>query len=100
MQPQTILHNSVRGNQLDALYMNRAAQLKYLVERISLVVISRLANCIYTSTFLKPLTPMLGETVVNDGQTTTMNCLDERYSNTFIGTGGVQGPREPNAQAA
>jgi hypothetical protein len=147
MQPQTILHNSVLGHQLDALYMNRAAQLKDPVERLRLVVISRLANCIYTSTFLKPLNPMLGETVhgrcedgteyfveqtshhppishfmacgpkdsymysgyyvyaakaglnslnvhntgkrqvkFKDGQVITMNCLDERYSNTFIGT--------------
>jgi hypothetical protein len=147
MQPQTILHNSVLGHQLDALYMNRAAQLKDPVERLRLVVVSRLANCIYTSTFLKPLNPLLGETVhgrcedgteffveqtshhppvshfmacgpkdnyiysgyyvyaakaglnslnvhntgkrqvkFKDGQTITMNCLDERYSNTFIGT--------------
>jgi hypothetical protein len=147
MQPRTVLHNAVLSTQLDALYLNRAAQLADPVERLKLVVIARLACNIYTSTFLKPLNPMLGETLhgecedgaeyyveqtshhppvshflvcgarqsytysgyyvfaakagfntlnihntgrrqvkFRDGQVITMNCLDERYSNTFIGT--------------
>mmetsp|Transcript_26456 Transcript_26456/g.47471 ORF Transcript_26456/g.47471 Transcript_26456/m.47471 type:complete len:609 (-) Transcript_26456:1698-3524(-) len=147
MQPRTILHNTVLSTQLDALYLNRASQLKDPVERLKLVITARLACSIYTSTFLKPLNPMLGETLhakcedgaecfveqtshhppvshfliygpkenytysgyyvfaakaglnslnvhntgkrmikFKDGQLITMNCCDERYSNTFIGT--------------
>lgn len=147
MQPRTVLHNTVLSTQLDALYLNRAAQIKDPIERLKLVVVSRLACSIYTSTFLKPLNPMLGETLharcedgaeyyveqtshhppvshfliygpkqnytysgyyvfaakaglnslniqntgrrqiaFKDGQVISMNCVDERYSNTFFGT--------------
>lgn len=152
MEPRTVLHNTIRAMLLDPLYLNRAAMTSDPVERLRLVMISRIASFIFTAQFLKPVSskqmnPILGETIsarcidgslfyaeqtnhhppvshflvygpanrytcsgyyvfeakaglnslkiinqgkrkvtFEDGQTITINCPNESFSSTFIGT--------------
>jgi hypothetical protein len=68
--PKTALETSVHGTLLFPLFMNRAAMSPDHLERFKLVVTAILGSFLWTNTFLKPLNPILGETLegeYNDG---------------------------------
>lgn len=68
--PKTALETSVHGTLLFPLYLNRAAMTPDPLERFKLVVTAILGSFLWTNTFLKPLNPILGETLeakYNDG---------------------------------
>lgn len=70
MQASTALHNTLNTFQMIPFYLTRAAGTKDLLERFKLIIISTLSSFVYTSTFEKPLNPVLGETqhgVLEDG---------------------------------
>jgi len=67
MEDKTVLHNTIKAMLMDSLYINRAALLKDPVERLRLVVISKISCFIHTCTFLKPMNPILGETLYAHG---------------------------------
>jgi hypothetical protein len=62
MQASTVLHNTMNTFQMIPLYITRAVATKDKVERMKLVIVSMLSSFLYTSTFEKPLNPILGET--------------------------------------
>jgi hypothetical protein len=64
MQSSTVLHNTLNTFQMAPLYINRAVGVKDRVERMKLVITSMLGSFVNTSTFEKPLNPILGETQV------------------------------------
>lgn len=55
MDTKTVLHNMINAMLMDSLYINRAALLKDPVERLKLVVISKISCFIHTCTFMKPV---------------------------------------------
>lgn len=63
MIPKTALETSVHYTCLFPKYLNKAAAEKDPIERMKIVVSSVLASFFYTNTFLKPLNPILGETL-------------------------------------
>lgn len=63
MIPKTALEASVHYTCLFPTFMNKAAMSKDPLERLKLVTSSCLASFFYTNTFLKPLNPILGETL-------------------------------------
>ncbi|CAG9320769.1 KES1_4 [Blepharisma stoltei] len=63
MQPNSALQMIMRSMALSPLYLIKAAMATNPVERMKLVVASNIANFMYTITFLKPLNPLLGETI-------------------------------------
>lgn len=55
---------------LNPLFLNTAASTGDPVERMKLFIVATIGSFIYTSTFIKPLNPILGETLtasVDDG---------------------------------
>ena len=70
MQANTALHNTLNTFKMIPLYINKAVNTFDHVERMKLVIVSILSSFLYTSTFEKPLNPILGETltgVLEDG---------------------------------
>jgi hypothetical protein len=70
MIPKTALETSIHYTCLFPLLLNKAASTKDPLERLKLVTTSCIASFFYTNTFLKPLNPILGETLhgkFNDG---------------------------------
>ena len=63
MQPNTVLHNTIKSAMLYPLYLNKAATVSDPLERLKLIVVGSVSSYIHTSTFLKPINPILGETV-------------------------------------
>mmetsp|Transcript_25987 Transcript_25987/g.25578 ORF Transcript_25987/g.25578 Transcript_25987/m.25578 type:complete len:305 (-) Transcript_25987:40-954(-) len=63
MQANTALHNTLKGSLMSPLYLNKAAATSDPLERMKLVIVCSISSYIHTSTFLKPLNPILGETL-------------------------------------
>jgi len=63
MKPTTALHNTLSSFSLAPLYMTRAGLVKDPVERMKFAVVTSIASFRYTSSFMKPLNPLLGETL-------------------------------------
>jgi len=63
MQANTALHNTVKGLLMSPLYLNKAASISDHLERFKLVIMCSISSYLYTSTFEKPLNPILGETL-------------------------------------
>ena len=66
MQASTALHNTLNSFQMIPLYLSRAASLQDHLERMKLIIVSVLSSFLYTSTFEKPLNPILGETLFGE----------------------------------
>lgn len=66
MQANTALHNTLNTFQMAPLYLNRAVAVMDYLERLKLVIVSILASFVHTSTFEKPLNPILGETLYGE----------------------------------
>ena len=62
MQASTVLQNTLKTFQMIPLYITRAVATKDPLERLKLVIVSTLSSFVNTSTFEKPLNPILGET--------------------------------------
>lgn len=62
MQASTALHNTLNTFQMVPLYITRAVATKDPLERLKLIIVSTLSSFVHTSTFEKPLNPILGET--------------------------------------
>ncbi|OMJ84354.1 hypothetical protein SteCoe_14580 [Stentor coeruleus] len=70
MQASTSLHNILDTFRMIPLYITRAVATKDRLERFKLTIVSVLSSFLFTSTFEKPLNPILGETqqaVLEDG---------------------------------
>jgi len=63
MIPKSALETSVHTTSLFPYYINIAAQVKDPVERFKFVVTTCISSFFWTNTFLKPLNPILGETL-------------------------------------
>lgn len=63
MIPKTALETAVHGTCLFPLYITKAAYSPDHLDRFKLVIVSTLASFFWTNTFLKPLNPILGETL-------------------------------------
>lgn len=63
MLPNSALHNCLRSCMMLPLYLGRAAQVFDPIERLKLTVVGTISSFVHTSTFLKPLNPVLGETL-------------------------------------
>jgi len=63
MLPNSALHNCLRSCMMLPMYLGRAAQVSDPVERLKLTVVGTISSFVHTSTFLKPLNPVLGETL-------------------------------------
>jgi len=63
MIPKSTLETSVHYTCLFPLYLNKAAASNDPLERLKLVTVSCLSSFFYTNSFLKPLNPILGETL-------------------------------------
>ncbi|CAG9326920.1 KES1_7 [Blepharisma stoltei] len=63
MQGNTALHNTLKTALMNPLYLTKAAYINDPVERMKLVIVSSISSFIHTSTFEKPLNPVLGETL-------------------------------------
>lgn len=63
MIPKTALETSVHYTCLFPVFLNKAASINDPLERLKIVATSCLASFFYTNTFLKPLNPILGETL-------------------------------------
>jgi Oxysterol-binding protein len=66
MQASTALHNSLNTFQMIPLYLTKAVTLYEKLERLKLIITSVISSFVYTSTFEKPLNPILGETLVGE----------------------------------
>ena len=64
MQAMTALHTTLNTFQMIPLYVAKAVVTPNHVERMKLVIISMLSSFLHTSTFEKPLNPILGETLL------------------------------------
>jgi hypothetical protein len=62
MQASTALQNTLNTFMMVPFYITRAVAMNDPVERLKLVMISTLSSFVHTSTFEKPLNPILGET--------------------------------------
>ena len=62
MQASTALQNTLSTFQMVPFYITRAVAVADPLERFKLVIVSTLSSFIHTSTFEKPLNPVLGET--------------------------------------
>ncbi|EGR32781.1 oxysterol binding, putative [Ichthyophthirius multifiliis] len=62
MIPKSALQTILYGTCLFPIYINKAAQIKDLVERFKLVITASFGSFSISNTFLKPLNPILGET--------------------------------------
>jgi hypothetical protein len=63
MLPNSALHNCLRSCMMLPMYLGRAAQVSDPIERLKLTVVGTISSFVHTSTFLKPLNPVLGETL-------------------------------------
>ena len=63
MLPNSALHNCLRSCMMLPMYLGRAAQISDPIERLKLTVVGTISSFVHTSTFLKPLNPVLGETL-------------------------------------
>ena len=63
MMPNSALHNCLRSCMMLPMYLGRAAQVQDPIERLKLAVVGTISSFVHTSTFLKPLNPILGETL-------------------------------------
>lgn len=63
MIPKTALETSIHSTCLFPLWMNKASLMKDPIDRMKLVICSCLSSFFWTNTFLKPLNPILGETL-------------------------------------
>ncbi|KAL4463958.1 hypothetical protein ABPG74_005895 [Tetrahymena malaccensis] len=63
MIPKTALETAVHATCLFPFYMNRATMETNPLERFKIVVTTTISSFYYTNTFLKPLNPILGETL-------------------------------------
>ena len=64
MQASTALHTTLNSFQMIPLYVTKAVVTQNHLERMKLVIISMLSSFLHTSTFEKPLNPILGETLL------------------------------------
>lgn len=70
MIPKTAIETSVHATCLFPLFMSRAAISNDPLERLKLLITTCFSSFFWTNTFLKPLNPILGETLqaqFNDG---------------------------------
>lgn len=70
MSSRTALHNTLNTCIMFPLYLNKAASVSDSLERFRLVLVGSLSSFMHSSTFVKPLNPILGETLygaMNDG---------------------------------
>lgn len=70
MIPKTALEAAVHQTCVFPLYISLAASKTDPLERMKLVITASICSFYYTNTFLKPLNPILGETLqayYNDG---------------------------------
>lgn len=63
MSSKTALHNTLKTCIMFPLYLNKAASVTEPLERFKLVIVGSVSSFMYTSTFVKPLNPILGETL-------------------------------------
>lgn len=63
MIPKTALETAVHATTLFPFYMNRATMETNQLERFKIVITTTISSFYYTNTFLKPLNPILGETL-------------------------------------
>lgn len=63
MIPKTALETAVHATCLFPFYMNRATMETNPLERFKIVITTTISSFYYTNTFLKPLNPILGETL-------------------------------------
>ena len=63
MIPKSALEKTIYETCYFPLYINKAAREKNPVERLKLVIASCISNFIINCSFLKPLNPILGETL-------------------------------------
>lgn len=63
MIPKTAIETSVHASCMFPLYMNKAAMSNDPLERLKLLITTCLSSFFWTNTFLKPLNPILGETL-------------------------------------
>jgi hypothetical protein len=99
MEDKTILHNTVKAMLMDPLYLTRASLLKDPVERLKLVVISRISCFIHTCTFLKPvksnqMNPVLGETLHAKGADGSLFYCEQTGHHPPVSHFLVYGPQE------
>mmetsp|Transcript_9913 Transcript_9913/g.1469 ORF Transcript_9913/g.1469 Transcript_9913/m.1469 type:complete len:104 (-) Transcript_9913:635-946(-) len=62
MQGNSALHSILKAAMMNPIYLNQASQTPDRAERIKFFIIATIASFIHTSTFIKPLNPILGET--------------------------------------
>mmetsp|Transcript_11263 Transcript_11263/g.22174 ORF Transcript_11263/g.22174 Transcript_11263/m.22174 type:complete len:330 (-) Transcript_11263:1562-2551(-) len=63
MQANTALHNALKTQMMNPVYLNRACATSNPVERMKLFIVCSICSYYHTSTFIKPLNPVLGETL-------------------------------------
>lgn len=63
MIPKSALEKALMGTCLFPLYINRAASITDKVERVKLVITAAISPFYINLSFLKPLNPILGETI-------------------------------------
>lgn len=63
MIPKSVLESSIHGTCVFPLFMNKAAETSDFLERFKYIVAGTLSTFIWTNTFLKPLNPIIGETL-------------------------------------
>ncbi|EGR28111.1 oxysterol binding, putative [Ichthyophthirius multifiliis] len=63
MIPKTALETAVHATCLFPFYLNKAAIESDPLERFKYVIVTTISSFYYTNTFLKPLNPVLGETL-------------------------------------
>lgn len=61
--PKTALYNSIKGYRIFPYFMKTAAECKDPVERFKITLACLVSQPYYLNMFLKPLNPILGETL-------------------------------------
>jgi hypothetical protein len=93
MQGNTALHNCMKSTCMSPLYITRAAFSTDPIERLKLVITSSLSSFVYTSTFLKPLNPVLGETLYGEFEDGTELYCEQTFHHPPISHFLIVGPK-------
>lgn len=92
MQGNTALHNCMKSTCMGPLYLTRAGISSDPIERIKLMITSNLSSFVYTSTFLKPLNPLLGETLYGKFEDGTELYCEQTFHHPPISHFLIMGP--------
>lgn len=92
MQGNTALHNCMKSTCMSPLYLTRAGFSSDPIERMKLVITSSLSSFVYTSTFLKPLNPVLGETLYGEFEDGTELYCEQTFHHPPISHFLILGP--------